>query len=70
MTVLAVVQLLFLLIALLLVVNAFWPGWNFNVGPTFAVRALIVLLIELVVLYIAYLIVLAIFGLGTGLALR
>lgn len=60
----AVVALVFLLIALLMVLTAFFPAWNFSAGPAVAVNRIIGLVIGLVVLYIIYLIVIALFGGG------
>jgi hypothetical protein len=59
-----IIQLIFLLIALLMVISALFPAWNFAAGPSVAVNRLIGLLIGLVVLYIVYLIVVALFGGG------
>ena len=55
-----IVTLLFLLIALLMVVYTFFPAWRFDAGPVVGVGRVIGLLIGLVVLYIVYLLVLAI----------
>lgn len=64
----AVVALVFLLIALLMVLTAFFPAWNFSAGPAVSVNRIIGLVIGLVVLYIIYLIVIALFGGGPILA--
>lgn len=58
----SVIALIFLLIALLMVVATFFPSWNFAAGPAVAINRVIGLLIGLVVLYIVYLIVLALFA--------
>jgi hypothetical protein len=58
------VQLLFLLIALLMVISAFFPSWNFAAGPAVEVSRRVGLLIGLIILYILYLIVVSLFGGG------
>lgn len=62
------IALIFLLIALCMVLSAFFPGWAFNAGPVVTPNRLIGLVIGLVVLYICYLIVLSLFGAGPVLA--
>lgn len=57
-----VIALVFLLIALLMVLATFFPAWNFAAGPVVAVNRIIGLVIGLIVLYVIYLIVLALFG--------
>lgn len=58
------VGLIFLLIALLLVVSVLFPSWNFRNGPALTVNALITLIISLLVLFVIYLLVVALFGAG------
>jgi hypothetical protein len=57
-----IVALVFLLLALLIVISAFFPSWNFTGGPVIAPNRIIGLVIALVVLFIVYLIVVALFG--------
>lgn len=64
----SIIALIFLLIALLMVISAFFPAWNFGAGPVVTPNRLIGLVIGLVVLYICYLIVGALFGAGPVLA--
>lgn len=59
-----IVQLVFLLIAVLMVIGTLFPDWNFSRGPVIAPNRLIALVIGLVVLFILYLIVLSLFGPG------
>ena len=57
-----VVQLVFLLLALLYVLSCLFPGWNWpmQVSPPVFVR----IVIGLLVIFILYLIVVALFGAG------
>lgn len=57
-----VIALIFLLIALLMVLAAFFPAWNFSAGPVVTPGRIIGLVVGLVVLYLIYLIVLALFA--------
>jgi hypothetical protein len=57
-----VVELVFLLIALLMVISAFFPNWNFSGGPVVTANRVIGLVIGLIILFIVYLIVVALFG--------
>lgn len=66
MPIATIVALLFLLIALLMVVYTFFPGWSFA-APVLSVGRIIGLVIGLVVLYIVYLLVMAILGTAVGL---
>lgn len=59
-----VVALVFLLIALLMVISAFFPSWAFSAGPVVTPNRMVGLIISLVVLFIVYLIVVALFGGG------
>lgn len=63
----SLVALVFLLIALLMVISAFFPNWNFAGGPVVGPNRIIGLIIGLVVLFIVYLIVVALFGSGLAL---
>lgn len=58
----SIVALVFLLIALLIVISAFFPNWNFSGGPVVTPNRMVGLIIALVVLFIVYLIVAALFG--------
>lgn len=60
----SVIALVFLLIALLMVLSAFFPAWNFSAGPVVTANRVVGLVVGLVVLWIVYLIVLALFGAG------
>lgn len=55
-----VVTLLFLLIALLMVIYTFLPTWDFP--PVVSIPRIIGLVVGLIVLYLVYLIVMAILG--------
>jgi hypothetical protein len=59
----SIVALVFLLIALLMVLGALFPSWNFT-NPVVTPNRIIGLVIGLVVLFIVYLIVVALFGSG------
>lgn len=65
----SIIALVFLLIALLMVISAFFPNWNFAGGPAVTPDRIIGLIIGLVVLFLVYLIVVALFG-GAGIALH
>lgn len=58
------VGLIFLLLAILLVVSVLFPSWNFRNGLVLTVNAIVTLIISLLVLFIIYLIVVALFGAG------
>lgn len=62
----SIIQLVFVLIALLMVIGAFFPNWNFQAGPVISPNRLIALLIGLLVLFVVYLIVVALFGTGSA----
>lgn len=64
----SVIALVFMLIALLMVISAFFPGWAFASGAVLAPNRIVGLLIGLVVLYLVYLIVVALFGVGPSIA--
>jgi hypothetical protein len=63
-----IIALVFLLIALLMVISAFFPNWAFAAGPVVSPNRVIGLVIGLVVLFVIYLIVVALFGAGPLLA--
>jgi hypothetical protein len=58
------VALIFLLLALLIVISALWPNWNFTAGPVMTPNRIIGLIIALVVLFLIYLLVVTLFGGG------
>lgn len=60
----SIIALVFLLLALLMVISAFFPAWNFSAGAIVTPNRIIGLLISLVVLFIVYVIVQALFGVG------
>ena len=64
-----IVQLVFVLIALLVVISVLFPGWRFGAGPVLTPNTLIGLIMALLILFIVYLLVLALFG-GVNLAVR
>lgn len=58
------VALIFLLLALLIVIGTLFPGWNFAAGPLLSPNRIIGLIVGLVVLFIVYIVVVALFGGG------
>lgn len=57
-----IVALIFLVLALVMVVTAFFPSWNFDGGFVFSFGRLLALLLGLIVLYLIFLIVESMFG--------
>lgn len=63
-----IIALLFLILALITVVSWLWPNWAFTAAPVITPRTLIGLIITLIVLYLVYLVVVALFGPGPPVA--
>lgn len=57
-----IIQILFILIAVGMIVSAFFPSWNFNAGPVVAASRLFGLAVALVILVIIYLLIMMVVG--------
>lgn len=62
MSILVIVQAIFLVLALAIVVWTLFPSWEFANGPALAMRRVITGLLMLLVLALFYVLILAVFG--------